>query len=214
MELPIKHARYLLFIAVLAGAGLVSVTAMPLERALPISFDVAAIAFILSSIGMWRDSGNMLLRKLSARDDGGRVFLLVFTGLIIFAVFGTLAILLKDAGKLPPSDIALMGATIVIAWLFGNLIYASHYAHLYYDDVSAPSDAFAHRGGLKFPENPSPCFADFVNFSFVIGMTCQTADIEITSASMRRSSTVHSVLAFFFNLVVLALVVNVMANAL
>jgi len=52
-----------------------------------------------------------------------------------------------------------------------------------------------------------------VNFAFVIGMTCQTADISITSGAMRRVSTFHGLFAFAFNLGILALTVNVLASS-
>jgi uncharacterized membrane protein len=52
-----------------------------------------------------------------------------------------------------------------------------------------------------------------VNFAFVIGMTCQTADIEISECAMRRVSTFHGLFAFAFNLGILALTVNVLASS-
>ena len=48
---------------------------------------------------------------------------------------------------------------------------------------------------------------------FVLGMTCQTADIAITGQHMRRVATAHGYLAFIFNLGVLALAVNVVAGS-
>lgn len=208
----LKHARYFMFIGLLITSAPVIVSFVPLNLALPLAFDVAALGFMVSCIGMWRAGESDLLRLQAARDDGGRALLLAFTGLILVAVFGALGVLLDGSSRVSLADASLMAGTIVIAWLFGNLVYAFHYAHMYYDAAKFDQPVAEHRGGLQFPENTTPCFADFVNFSFVIGMTCQTADVLITSAWMRRTSTVHSVLSFFFNLIVLALVVNVVAS--
>jgi uncharacterized membrane protein len=51
-------------------------------------------------------------------------------------------------------------------------------------------------------------------FSFVIGMTCQVSDVAVTTRSMRRTTLVHGILSFFFNTVILALSVNLLAGSL
>ena len=45
-------------------------------------------------------------------------------------------------------------------------------------------------------------------------MTCQVSDVQVTTASMRRLTLLHGVISFFFNVVVPALAVNLMASAL
>jgi uncharacterized membrane protein len=42
----------------------------------------------------------------------------------------------------------------------------------------------------------------------------QTADVSFTSRSMRRTGTVHCVLAFFFNATLLALTINIASGLL
>ena len=46
---------------------------------------------------------------------------------------------------------ALVIATLALAWLFSNIIYALHYAHLYYREGEDGRDS----GGIDFPERPS-----------------------------------------------------------
>jgi uncharacterized membrane protein len=53
-----------------------------------------------------------------------------------------------------------------------------------------------------------PDYFDFAYFSFVIGMTCQVSDVQITSRRMRRLAFMQSVLAFGFNTIILALLIN------
>ena len=67
-------------------------------------------------------------------------------------------------------------------------------------------------GGLAFPGTDHPDYYDFLYFSYVIGVACQTAEVNIFSPAMRRVALVHCVLAFFFNSAVLALTINIAAG--
>ena len=106
-----------------------------------------------------------------------------------------------------PFHIGLVAFTILSSWLFIHTIYALHYAHEYYD--KAPN---GHAAGLIFPDTKLPDYADFLYFSFIIGTSAQTADVNISSRSMRRVSLFHCVLAFFFNTTILALTINIASS--
>ena len=45
-------------------------------------------------------------------------------------------------------------------------------------------------------------------------MTSQVSDVEVLTREMRRITLVHSVLSFGFNMLVLALSINVVASAM
>ncbi|MEY4034329.1 MAG: hypothetical protein RL492_1523, partial [Verrucomicrobiota bacterium] len=51
-------------------------------------------------------------------------------------------------------------------------------------------------------------------FALVIGTSAQTADVGISSRSLRRIATAHCVLAFFFNTTLLALAINIASGLL
>jgi uncharacterized membrane protein len=68
------------------------------------------------------------------------------------------------------------------------------------------------RGGLKFPGGEAPDYWDFLHFSVIIGVACQTADIEFTAKPLRRIGALHGVLSFVFNTVALALTINLLAG--
>ena len=53
-----------------------------------------------------------------------------------------------------------------------------------------------------------------MHFAVVIGVASQTADVAFTSKRMRRIGTVHGLVAFTFNTVVLALTINILAGLL
>ena len=206
----IRHGRYIGFLTLLVLGPLLLQRMMSLDFALAAGFDIAAVAFIVTSARHWREGAPETIRDQAVRDDGGRVALLLLTIVILFSVLVIIGSLVERKAQLTPPEIAFVVGTLVIAWIFANLVYAFHYARLYYDQDPDGRD----RAGLAFPGGGPPSFADFVNFSFVLGMTCQTADIGITDSVLRRAATLHGVVAFFFNLGVLALAVNVVASAL
>ena len=63
-----------------------------------------------------------------------------------------------------------------------------------------------------FPAAASPTTLDFAYYSFVVGMTSQVSDVAVASRSMRRLTMIHAILAFLFNIAVLALSINIIAS--
>lgn len=213
----LHHKRYLLFLVVMAIALWPALAFVPWASALLIAFDVGVLAFILSCIGVWRHGGPDRLRREARANDVGGIGLLSITALICASVTGALSTLLVGKNSLSAGEIALMVATLLATWCFANLVYTFHYVRLYWSDGArpegGPEDAPpGEQGGLQFPGDAAPGFSDFVNFAFVIGMTCQTADVNITGAHIRRVATFHGLFAFAFNLGILALAVNALAS--
>ncbi len=97
--------------------------------------------------------------------------------------------------------------TVLLSWGFVHSIFALHYAHEFYGKKPAA-------GGLDFPGDKEPDYLDFVYFSFVIGMTFQVSDVAITSRSIRRTVTAHAIVAFLFNVALLAIMINIAATAI
>ncbi len=205
----IAHPRFVLFIVL----ALVTVPAasfyMKMEEAVVFGFNLASLAFILASLPLWLEDRPEEARQRGARDDGGRVFLLIVSAAVLAAVVASLARMIQTKEAVTMPDLLQVVATLLLAWLFVNLIYAHHYGHLYYDQVDQ-GDA----GGLVFPSTREPVFADFCYFAFCIGMTSAVSDVNIESARMRRVTTVHALLAFVFNLGIMALVINVLSGVL
>ena len=67
-------------------------------------------------------------------------------------------------------------------------------------------------GGLLFPGKEDPDYWDFLYYSLVVAMTAQVSDVQVTSKTIRRLTTVHGVTSFFFNVAVLALTVNIVSS--
>lgn len=96
------------------------------------------------------------------------------------------------------------------SWLLVHTIFASHYARDYYKTGKSLSQW--KKDGLDFPSDNEPDYWDFLYFSFVIGMTSQTSDVEVTSREIRRLALLHGVLAFFFNTTIVAMTINIIAG--
>ena len=87
-------------------------------------------------------------------------------------------------------------------------MFAFHYAHEHY----SPHGSHAIEGGLDFPADRHPDYWDVIYFSTSIGATSQTSDVSIKSKEIRRLVTLHAVVSFFFNTMVLALTINLAAS--
>ena len=112
-----------------------------------------------------------------------------------------------------PEHLLLGLATVVLSWSLLHTVFGLRYAHAFYGDSDQPGESL-HAGGLVFPGQRKPDYFDFAYYSFVVGMTCQVSDVQITSYRMRRLTLLHSVLAFGFNTIILALLINTVSSLL
>ena len=202
----LRHPRFLGFAATLAlgtGAGLAWLAP---DAALILGFDLAAAAFLASALPIWIDDHPDRARARSQRDDVGRGLLLVAAGAVLVVML--LALWRVATLRETTSALQLAGdfGTLLLGWLFANTVLAFHYAHLFYDQSDGRDS-----GGIAFPGDQPPVFADFVYFAFVIGMTAQTADLVITARRVRRVATVHGLAAFLFNLLVITFCINTLS---
>jgi uncharacterized membrane protein len=85
-----------------------------------------------------------------------------------------------------------------------HMMMAFHYAYLFYSEPARVKGG----SGLLFPDTREPGAADFLYYSFVIGMTAQVSDVQVCSTRIRRTTLWHSIVSFFFNTVLIAMAVN------
>ena len=182
-----------------------------------ISWDCAAGCFILLMVRMMRDCGiDEIQARAAAQDEGQGITLslsIIAATASVLAIAAELGLAKNDHGFVKPLRVALAFATIAVSWFFVHLIFALHYAHEYYSPETCPDqEGHRHRGGLAFLGDEPPDYWDFVHFAVIIGVASQTADIGFTARALRRIGTVHGVLSFVFNTVVLALTINLLAG--
>lgn len=108
-------------------------------------------------------------------------------------------------------QLALSMVALVTSWFLIQTVFAFRYAHMYY---RVEEHSKSHVAGLEFPGRQAPDYFDFLYYSHVVGMTSQVSDVVVTTRQMRRLTLVHSVTSFAFNMLLLALGVNLMASAI
>jgi len=205
----------MLAVGVFCLTGLLLPGSISLDVRLLIAFDLAATVYISAIFLMMLGASIDGMRQRAQMEDERKWTVLLLGSVSAVAVLVALAFVLHDAKMLPGSSggghVALAAATIVLSWVFMNVLFALHYAHDYYGDADSDGGPV---GGLRFPGEEQPDYWDFVYFSFVIGMTFQVSDVQVESRLMRRLVVAHGALAFFFNVGVLALAINITAGLL
>lgn len=153
------------------------------------------------------------IRAESSRQDESRVVIFIIVLIATIAALAAVILLVTSksehtSNKAIELPIAFLG--LMSSWLLVHTVFTFRYAHMYYSNDE--TDANTHAGGLDFPQEEHPDFIDFAYFSFVIGMTFQVSDVEISSKELRRLALLHSLIAFGFNTVVVALTINILAG--
>jgi uncharacterized membrane protein len=151
--------------------------------------------------------------RAQAQDEPGVVIFLLLL-LATLACVMAIALMMQGVKDAPRNQrifqIALFMVALGTTWLFIQAMFAFHYAHRFYqaEKRNQPEGT-----GLQFPGKLAPDYFDFMYFSHVVGMTSQVSDVQVTSRAMRQTTLAHSVLSFAFNIVILALSINVIAGA-
>jgi uncharacterized membrane protein len=149
--------------------------------------------------------------RAGIQDDSGILIL----GLVLLAIFSSFSAIfgLLSEAKVASSHtrmlfVGLAAATIFISWTVMQVAFALHYAHQYYRPNLSTPDI----NPLDFPKDVHPDYWDFFYFSSSIGAASQTSDVNINSKELRRLVTWHAIVAFFFNVTVVALMINLAAS--
>jgi len=215
--LRIMRARPRLFTSVALGliVGLMLPSEWrPVTRGL-IGWNVAIWLYLCAALVMIVRSDHRDIHRRALMQDDGRYFILTLAALSSTISFGAIFAQLANIKDIPPSakglHIFLALATIVGSWFFVHMTFALHYAHEFFR-LSKPDADGKWRGCIEFPGVLRPEYFDFLYFSYVIGVACATADVNITGTSVRRLALVHCILAFFYNNAVLAMSINIGAG--
>jgi uncharacterized membrane protein len=203
----IAPPRFLAFMAILiVGAPVSAQWLGSWSLGAMAGFDVAAFVFLASCISLLGTREAKIIREHAVANDANRIGLLVVTGIVMTVLM--IAITAEAVGHTPqPFTKVLIIVTLALAWLFANIVFALHYAHLVY---MHPDTGCV---GLEFPRTTHPVYWDFVYFSFACGMAFATSDVEVTQTHMRKIVTIHCLAAFGFNIGVLAFTINLLASS-
>ena len=180
------------------------------STALLLSWNLSIFVYLVMTMRvLWNSDHAHILQRAKQQDPSKWIIIfLVFCSIIM-----CLVAIIVELLQLPKEHFAKIGhivlsiLTIISSWLFMHSVFAIHYAHDFYLAVAKHQD-----GGLDFPKTPEPTYPEFLYFSYVIGTSAQTADVSITSRSMRVLNILHILLAYGFNTTILAICINVAAG--
>jgi len=205
-----RHMQF----ALSATIGIVALL-LALVLRVPLPYSIGANAFFAAYVGlvlalMPRLTGHYLSRNARATD---LPVLGIFAVTLFIVAVATVSLfqLINQKDAAHPFELGFAMLSIPLGWFAIHAMAALHYAHVYWMDgaeVDANTKKKMPVGGLDFPGDKRPEGWDFLYFATVIGMTAQTADTAITTSHMRQVVLIHSILAFFFNTVIVAAAVN------
>ncbi len=203
------------------AAWLVPDALTPLTRSIAgwDAFSAINMALILVAMRM-ADTND--IRRVAASDDLPRAvgFVVMIGGALasLAAVVGLLGSLKNLPQETKALHIALGIGAVALSWTLVHCVFTLRYAHTYYDADEQGNDL----GGLVFPDDTGkdykdklePNYLDFAYFSFVIGMTAQTADVGISTRDIRRIALQHCLVSFIFNTAIVALTIGTIGGIL
>ncbi|NYE72734.1 DUF1345 domain-containing protein [Microlunatus parietis] len=161
--------------------------------------DGATLALWFRESPEGRERRRVLELLLLASGPAGSVSLCIasLVAVVVFAMSEELH------GNLPV--VGLTFGVVLCSWLVIAITYAEHYARENSNDRQ-----------LVFPgeeRDGPPEFSDYIYLAVQVGTTFATSDVAIERRSMRRTVTVHSVVTFAYNTVVVALIVSLFLGA-
>lgn len=151
------------------------------------------------------------IRKQASRQDtrGSVVFFIILIATLAAFLAVLLLILSKKENEDVPLQIPVAVLGMLFSWILIHTIFTIRYAHIFYGDH--PTKKNTNAGGLEFPQEDEPDFLDFAYFGFVLGMTFQVSDVEITSRRIRRLAMYHGLISFLYSTIMIALTINVIS---
>lgn len=191
------------------------------EKSYPVQFMSVWITFALVNLILFWitiiTANPAEIKGIARNQDSSRslIFLVVICASFIslFAIVLLLRILpnREDAGYY--FHVSLSVASVISSWSLIHTIFTFRYAHLFYTSKSVDDGIKKENvGGLVFPNDDKPDYLDFAYFAFVIGMTFQVSDVQISSTHIRRLALLHGLLSFAYNTVILALSINIISG--
>jgi uncharacterized membrane protein len=211
--------RWRVLLGGLAGLVTLSIAracALPPGLSTLIAWNGASILYLAPTLWMfWRDDEAKVRRRAAHEDEGAWMTSAIILSAVVASLAATV-IALKESKAVsahipdaPSWAWVFSVSTLVLGWVVVQTVFTLHYAHRYFGDGDA--DGKMDRG-VKFPGQAPTNYTDFGYMAVCIGASAQVSDFNITTSDFRRLVTFHSLLAFFFNTMVLALGINILAS--
>jgi uncharacterized membrane protein len=200
------------------GIGLIAfvtllATGFELLTGIMIGWDTFGMCLLfLSWLTFFYTNTKELCLQAQKQDESRYTIFLIVLASVCISLVGILFVLKNTDESLIRKNLhtifSMLG--VALSWFLLHTTFTLRYAHLYYSQTLTQEHE---HGGIDFPEkNDRPDYLDFAYFSFVIGMTFQVSDVQISSANIRRVVLLHSLVSFIFNTIIVALTVSTLSN--
>jgi len=209
-----SHHRF--FIALCAGAAVLAFTGRMggIAGDLVLAWTVFAAVLLLLAWAVIVTGDPATVRRSAVLQDASRTLLLTVVVLAscgsLWGVWALLGAAKALSGGAYLFAMVLAPVSVAVSWCLVHTVFTLRYAHVYY---GAGQIHGTHHGGLEFPGDHPPDYVDFAYYAFVVGMTAQVSDVQVTSRRLRKLTLIRGVISFAFNTVILALTINVFATA-
>lgn len=180
---------------------------------LMIGWDTFSLCMIVMSWTTFFITRSKEIRAQAKVQDPSRSIIFIIILISTLASFLAVLILLvtqKDGNSGAAWRLPIAVAGMLFSWILIHTIFALRYAHIFYGDHKTKRDT--HAGGLEFPGDELPGYLDFAYFSFVLGMTFQVSDVQISSKRFRHLALLHGLISFGFDTIMIALTINIIAG--
>ena len=178
-----------------------------------IGWDTFSLCMIVMEWITFSITKTQQIREQARVQDSSRTLIFFIILIATLASFLAVLLLLVTKQKFKSDEsfhLIIAVAGMILSWFLVHTIFTLKYAHIFYDDDEKNPET--HAGGLNFPNDEKPDYLDFAYFSFVLGMTFQVSDVEISSKRLRRLAMWHGLLSFGFNTIMIALTINMIAG--
>jgi uncharacterized membrane protein len=176
-----------------------------------IGWDSGIALYLVLVLVMILRSGPDRVRRESPLQDEGRIAIPILTVVAGMASLGAIIFWLRTASEsesIQPGILGLLFLTTLLSWVFIHMMFALHYAHEYYAEHRGQG------GGMRLPGGGNPNYWDFIYFALTIGTSTAVSDVAVTSPTIRKTVTAHGVVAFVFNVTMIALTVSIAGDAI
>ena len=119
----------------------------------------------------------------------------------LLALVAVVVVLVVPALRADP--LVLVTSLLVVVTSWSMVVYAFAIAYLRLD---------ADSGGLDFPGGDRPVWSDYVYLAVQVNATFSSSDVDVTTPAARRLVTTHTLLAFVFNTIIVALLVSALVT--
>ena len=164
----------------------------------------AAIFVVAGWVVLWPMDAAATHRTVQRQDFRPVAQEIVIVAAAVGGLVGIVALLLLGGSGSGRAAAAIAPGGVFMVWAALHLMYATRYAHLYYEVDG--------EGGIDFNSTDRPAYRDFLYFSYNLGMTYQVSDTSVSSRTIRAVALRHCLLSYVFGTVILATTINLVTG--